>query len=491
MGNSLVQDLATRARAAGHGDASAASENGLDLEAVERIFAARLEDRGMQAELVRCRARARQLAAASGELSAAVALAHASDILVICAVERPWRPRPAQRVVSRLATLLGLAPEAVALQLFLGAVRAPQLLDLPPAVALETQLRLLVTVAPALEASLWTKGVTNRLSCLIAVGATTETRRFRAVAARALDGAFADSGARGTIVGAPVMRWESPWAALVVRTRVDSREAIPAYLAESVAAMSPVIERELVLQRSAAREQSLVRASERRLGRLAFDLHDTALQHIAALGADFFLFRRQLAEVVSEPGLAVANSRVDDLEARAWELDRVLRELAHSLEPSSLVRRPLPRVITDEATAFTERTGIEVRQRLHGDFGGMTVSQKIALIRIVQEALTNIREHANASQVRISIAARNGRIDARVEDDGIGFHVARTLLECAKRGRFGLVGSSERIRLLGGTFDVRSRPGGPTAISVSLPRWQPLAAAQPRGDAAVPALVAD
>jgi signal transduction histidine kinase len=288
------------------------------------------------------------------------------------------------------------------------------------------------------------------------------------------------------------MRWETPWAALVVRTRVENRETIAAYLAEAVAAMSPVIERELVLQRSAARERSLVRASERRLGRLAFDLHDTALQHIAALGADFYLFRRQLAEVVSEPSLSVTSSRVDDLEARTWELDRVLRELAHSLEPGSLVRRPLQRVITDEAAAFTERTGIQVHQRVQGDFSGMTMSQKIALARVVQEALTNIREHANASSVRIWIAARNGRIDARVEDDGIGFPVARTLLECAKRGRFGLVGSSERVRLLGGTFDVRSRPGGPTTVSLSLPRWEPLAVPQqPREGVAAPALFAD
>jgi two-component system sensor histidine kinase UhpB len=287
-----------------------------------------------------------------------------------------------------------------------------------------------------------------------------------------------------------VTRWETPWAALVVRTRFDSRPAAAAYVAEAANAMSPVIERELVLERSAAREQSLVRGSERRLGRLAFDLHDTALQHIAAFGADLFLFRRQLGEVITEPALSATSSRVDDLEARIWELDRVLRELAHSLEPSSLVRRPLPRVIEDEVAAFTERTAVEVRQRVQGDFSGMTASQKIALIRIVQEALTNIREHANAALVQISISARNGRIDARIEDDGVGFHVARTLIECAKRGRFGLVGSGERARLLGGRFDVSSRPGGPTTVALTLPRWQPLVASA-RDDAALPALVAE
>jgi len=238
-----------------------------------------------------------------------------------------------------------------------------------------------------------------------------------------------------------------------------------------------------VLERSAARERSLVSASERRLGRLAFDLHDGALQHIAAFGADLFLVRRQLSGLLPAESEALGVSRINDLESRIWELDRVLRELAHSLEPGSLVRRPLPRVISDEVSAFTERTGIQVQQRIQGDFTDMTVSQKIALVRVVQEALTNIREHANAARVRIMITARSGRVDARVEDDGIGFHVARTLLDGAQRGRLGLVGSSERIRLLGGKFDVRSKPGGPTTVSLSLPRWRPLGVEQ-SGDVA-------
>jgi signal transduction histidine kinase len=272
----------------------------------------------------------------------------------------------------------------------------------------------------------------------------------------------------------------------VVRTRFDGRDATAAYLAEAASAMSPVIERELVLQRSAARERSLVGATERRLGRLAFDLHDGALQHVAALGTDVYLLRDQLKELHPPPTRPLMVSRLDDFEARVRELDRVLRELAHSLEPGSLVRRPLPRVIADEVAAFVDRTGIKVDQRVVGDFSGLSVSRKIALIRIVQEALTNVREHANAAHVRIEISARNGRVDARVEDNGVGFRVARTLLDGAQRGRLGLVGSSERVRLLGGTFDVRSRPGGPTTISLSLPRWQPLGVEleQPRDGAA-------
>lgn len=446
------------------------------LQGISRLFAARLHDPGIQVEYERCRSRATDLATVEGDVSAGVAIAYASDLFVLCTVERPWPRDEAEAIIASLASLLDLSRASLALQLFLQGMRTPELLDLPPTVALETQLRLITALAPIGETSLWIKDSNGRPVCLVGANGNEQTRRVRAVAAEALDGKIRAGGCRGTIIGAPVFRWDSPWAALVARTRVEHRPAATVFLREAAAAMSPVIERELVLQRSAARERTLVRASERRLGRLAFDLHDGALQHIAAFGADLFLVRRQLTELLPPETEALGITRIDDLDARIWELDRVLRELAHSLEPGSLVRRPLPRVVSDEVAAFVERTGIEVEKRIQGDFTGMTVSQKIALIRVVQESLTNIREHSNATLVRIVITARTGRVDARIEDNGVGFHVARTLLDSAQRGRLGLVGSSERIRLLGGRFDVRSQPGGPTTVSLSLPRWRPMGA---------------
>jgi signal transduction histidine kinase len=454
------------------------------LEAVTRIFTARIEGDEIRAEAERLESRAKQLVEAGQDMSTSVAVAYASDLFVLCTIERGWRDEEAHTLLCELAQLLEVPVESLSLQLFLEAVRAPQLQDLPPTVALQTQLRLLVVFAPIEEASVWANGRDGRPECLVDEGPTTRTRRFRGIAGRALEGAPAASGARGTIIGSPVMRWETPWASIVARARLEHRKVAAVYLDEAAAAMSPVVEREVVLGRSAARERSLVRASERRLGRLAFDLHDGALQHIAAFGADLFMFRRQLGELLPAEGEAVGNARIDDLEARIWELDRVLRELAHSLEPGSLVRRPLPVVIDDEIAAFTERTGIQVQRRVTGDFTTMTVSQKIALVRVVQEALTNIREHANASNVRITISSRAGGVAARIEDDGAGFHVARTVLDSAKRGRLGLVGSSERVRLLGGKFDVRSKPGAGTTVTLTLPRWRPLGAEQPHDETA-------
>ncbi len=459
---------------------------GIELDDVERAFGRHFFDPRARAGVETARARAFGLAQVAGETSPSLALAYASDLFVSLAVERPWRSGDTRKLVTVLANALGTGTESLALQLLLGSLRAPQLLELPPLVALEVQLAMLPTLTPADDVSLWMRDSTGRIQSLISIGSTATTRRFRAVATSALEGRAAESGARGTIIGVPVRRWVHPWAALVARIR--GQEDGTVFLEETAAAMSPIVEREFLLQRRAAREHSLVSASEKRLGRLGFDLHDGALQQVAALGAEIRVVRRDVREAVPEPVSEQVISRIDGLEDSVGELDRVLRELAHSLEPASLLRRPLPRVIESELASFTERTGIEARAGVTGDFHAMTPSQKIALIRVVQEGLANIREHSNAASVSVTIAAARDRVDARIEDDGDGFDVARTLLDAAKRGRLGLVGSSERVRLLGGTFDVRSRAGGPTTVSVSLPRWQPFSADQPAQVPAIPAL---
>lgn len=437
---------------------------GPDLATVERAFGKHFFDKRARAGIEAAQARAARLNTAAGGGSEATALIFGADIFVSLAVERPWRPKDVRRLTATLAEGLDATPQAVSAGLLTAALRAPQLLDLPPRVALEVQLSLLASLSPVVEASLWAMDETGRVECIVCAGETAKTRRFRAVAAHTLDGRPSDDGA-GMILGVSVRRFQLPAAALVVRT--SSREAACASLLEAAEACSPLLERELLLQRSAARERSLVTASERRLSRLGFDLHDGPLQHVAALGADL----RQLARQSHDAHTARQVGRLDN---RIVELERTLRELAHSLEPKSLLRRPLADVVESEAAALRERTGMKVETEINGDFGSMTQSQKIALIRVLQEAFTNIREHSNASLVEVAVAASRSCVELQVVDDGDGFEVTRTLQQAAQRGRLGLVGSSERVRLLGGTFDIRSKRGGPTTVALTLPRWQPL-----------------
>lgn len=216
-----------------------------------------------------------------------------------------------------------------------------------------------------------------------------------------------------------------------------------------------------------------VGALERRLVRLTFDLHDGALQDVAALVSDVRLFRAQLASVVTGEVAAIVADRIDDLEAGLLSLDGDLRELAHSMEPRSLLQRPFKEAVVDVLEAFDRRANIRFVLEVSGSFDRLTRSQRIALLRVLREALANVREHSDAETVRVEIDGGAEATTLRVTDDGRGFSPAAAPADERDSGRLGIAGMRERIRMLDGTFAVESAPGGPTVVYASVPRWQP------------------
>jgi len=218
----------------------------------------------------------------------------------------------------------------------------------------------------------------------------------------------------------------------------------------------------------------LVGASERRLMRLGFDLHDGPIQDVLALAADVRLLQQQVFPFVLEEYRDQASGRFDDLTGRLTELDRELRELAHSLETKSVISRPLGEILHREIDTFSERTGVAATLEIRGEADSLSSGQRITVFRAIQEALANIREHAGATTVTVRIRARRSAIEVQVSDDGMGFEVERALAKAAQRGRLGLVGIAERVRMVGGTFELESAPGGPTTLKLTLPRWEPM-----------------
>jgi len=247
------------------------------------------------------------------------------------------------------------------------------------------------------------------------------------------------------------------------------------FVTEAATVLGLLREREEMLQRNEDHERALVESSERRLVRLGFDLHDGPIQDLAALAGDVRLFREQLASVLSEDDRQwTVLGRVDDLLSWIYALDGELRRLVRSVETPTVPTRPFEDVLRDEAELFRSRADIALALEIDdADFSDLTASQRIALQRIVQEALSNIREHSGAGSVHISVQRRGGYVHAEIRDDGCGFEVSETLADAARRGRLGLLGMNERIRLLGGMFDIESAPGGPTRILVTLPEWRP------------------
>lgn len=239
---------------------------------------------------------------------------------------------------------------------------------------------------------------------------------------------------------------------------------------------------------------ALVDGGERRLVRLGYDLHDGPLQELLVLADEVRLFREQLGGVLDgRDERAIVLGRVDDVEGRLVALEASVRRISTAAHASALADRPFAESLGEALDAFKARSGIAPSVRLQGDPAALSASQRIALLSVVGEALNNVREHARgARSVAVEIECGADGAGARVVDDGCGFDVERALVSAARRGRMGLAGIHERVRLLGGRCVVDSREGGPTTVTLSLPRWQPSSPSQdapaPRGARAASSL---
>jgi signal transduction histidine kinase len=213
-------------------------------------------------------------------------------------------------------------------------------------------------------------------------------------------------------------------------------------------------------------------AVERRLARLRFDLHDGPQQDIHLLAQDLRLFREQLRPMVEhDPNRDRVLGRLDDLEAQLVALDGDLRRLATTVESPFPVPASLPETLRRITEAFAARTGVVPETELRGSVASLSDSQQIALLSLIRESLSNIRQHSDPDSVQITIDARPDGTRIQIRDDGSGFDPETTLVRAARAGHLGLVGMHERVRMLGGSTTIESRPGGPTVISATLPRW--------------------
>ena len=206
----------------------------------------------------------------------------------------------------------------------------------------------------------------------------------------------------------------SPSARSSIRVFGDPRRDVSAYLDEAAAALSPVLERELLLERNAARESALVASSEKRL-------HAARLRPPRRPDPGRPRARRARRSSCATRSTRSCSNRIASsptaasttCSARLADLDRGLRELAHSLETKSIVSRPLSEIVHREVDAFAERSGIEATVEVRGDPESLSSAQRIAVFRAVQESLANVREHSGATAVEVRIRARRSTIDVQ------------------------------------------------------------------------------
>ena len=219
-------------------------------------------------------------------------------------------------------------------------------------------------------------------------------------------------------------------------------------------------------------ERALVRAAaaEER-NRLAREIHDTLAQALAALTLQLEVTDAlaaahgdgRLSETVAR-SLALARSALDEarrsvLDLRAAPLEG--RTLPEALERLAAEARPSA---APPGTRRVPDVGV-VWRGFDRDAAELPAAVEVGLYRIAEQALANALRHARASSVRMHLArTERGGVRLRVEDDGVGFDAASVPAD-----RFGLVGMSERARLLGGTLTLETAPGAGTAVEVTVP----------------------
>ena len=205
------------------------------------------------------------------------------------------------------------------------------------------------------------------------------------------------------------------------------------------------------------------KAQEEERKRIARELHDDTAQQLVALSRHL----DTLAD--SEENLSEAGTeRLEQLQQRIEDALQGVRRFSRDLRPSVLDDLGLLPAL-EGLLADLEGIDIATDLNISGDKHRLASDVELALFRIVQEALNNVRRHANASNVAIDVGFRDGWVRLDVRDDGQGFELLGSPGDFAYGGKFGLLGIEERVQLLRGRFQVQSGKGQGTTIRVDLP----------------------
>jgi two-component system, NarL family, sensor histidine kinase UhpB len=218
-------------------------------------------------------------------------------------------------------------------------------------------------------------------------------------------------------------------------------------------------ESERQLRRLAA---GLHAAREAERARISRELHDELGQTLTTLKMDLTRTVRDLLP------LRLGPEQIDRMQSMVGHIDvaiETVRRLATSLRPPALDHLGLSAAIELEAAAVSRRTGLRCRVSGRLRNTGLTPDQMTAVFRIVQEALTNVVRHADASAVRIVMRQQLSRISVRIHDNGRGI----TEGELDDPKSIGLLGMRERAELIGGQVLFSSQRGKGTVVLIAVP----------------------
>jgi two-component system, NarL family, sensor histidine kinase DegS len=210
--------------------------------------------------------------------------------------------------------------------------------------------------------------------------------------------------------------------------------------------------------------QQVTRAQEDERARIARELHDDTIQSLIVLS-------RRLDELAkADTRQSPARARqLDGLRQDADDVIQGIRRFNRDLRPSTLDDLGLVPALEGLAAAMTDADGIPTGLWVTGARRRLSPEVELALFRIAQEALSNVKKHAEATVVVINVEFTDDAVEMAVHDNGKGFKLTSPVEELASAGHLGLIGMRERTHLLGGALTIQSQPKLGTKIVVSVP----------------------
>jgi len=210
---------------------------------------------------------------------------------------------------------------------------------------------------------------------------------------------------------------------------------------------------------------AITHTQEEERKRIARDLHDDTIQSLIAIGQRVELAREAISEDPED-----AKGQLRELRKMVTLTIDSVRQTSRDLRPTVLEDLGMVPALQYLVNELARQDTIDVSLEVEGTTEGLPPGMEVAIYRIVQEALSNLRRHAQASRARVEARFLADEIIVVVEDDGLGFDVPQETADLVNTGALGLMGLKERAQLFGGQVSINSQVGRGTTVRVVLSR---------------------
>ncbi|MBI1880600.1 MAG: sensor histidine kinase [Chloroflexi bacterium] len=208
----------------------------------------------------------------------------------------------------------------------------------------------------------------------------------------------------------------------------------------------------------------IINAQETERQRLANQLHDGPAQSLTNL-----ILQAEICERLFDTDPVKARTELSELKQAVTNTFQKVREFIFDLRPMMLDDLGLNPTLKKSIEDFEQKSSIACNLTISGRDQRLPPHAEVTIFRVVQNLLKNVRDHANATHVQISLNSGDDRVIVIVEDDGSGFDVAEALTAARQRKTIGLSSMQEQVEMLGGEIEFDSALGKGTKIQFWVP----------------------